>query len=87
MGMTPRTCTGCGRQHPVELQMTVKGGPELTLLSCGACEHRTWLIDGATADVEAVLSAAAGDKDFVLVPIRRERRKQATTTPTTTVRR
>lgn len=83
MGTTPRTCSSCGCQHPVELQMTVKAGPELTLLSCSACEHRGWLIDGRPASVEAVLSAAAGDKDFVLAPTRRELRKQAHAPSTT----
>lgn len=66
-----RTCSACGKEGPVELQMTVKAGPELTLLSCSRCETRTWLVDGEPAGVEAVLAAAAGDPSFVLEPSRR----------------
>lgn len=80
MGTTPRTCSNCGR-HAVELQMTGRAGPVLTLLSCNACGNRGWLVDGDAAGVDAVLAAAAGDDDFVLVPSRRTLRARATTAP------
>lgn len=76
----PRTCNSCGRQRPIELEMTVKAGPVLTLLSCTTCEHRTWLVDGQAAGVGDVLAAAAGDEDFLLSPSRRISRKRATGT-------
>lgn len=77
----PRTCSGCGRERPVELQMTVKAGPVLTLVSCAACETRTWLVDGEVAGVDAVLAAAAGRADFVLAPSRRAVREQSAAAP------
>lgn len=77
MTTPPRTCTSCGRQRPVELQMSVKAGPAITMLSCTACESRTWLIDGVPSSVDAVLAAAAGDADFVLAPSKRSVREQA----------
>lgn len=81
MNRGPRTCSSCGRQRPVELQMTVKAGPVITLLSCTACENRSWLVDGEPASVDVVLAAAAGDADFVLAPSRRALREQAATAP------
>lgn len=81
MATPPRTCSSCGRERPVELQMTVKGGQVVTMLSCTACENRTWLVDGEVASMEAVLAATNGDADFVLAPSRRSGREQAATAP------
>lgn len=72
----PRSCNSCGRQHPLELEMTVNSGSVLTLLSCNGCEHRTWLLNSETAGVGAVLAAAAGDDAFVLAPSRGIGRKR-----------
>jgi hypothetical protein len=76
-----RNCSSCGQQRYIEVRMTVKAGPVLTLLSCNACENRRWLLDGETASVNAVLAAAAGEEDFVLVPRRRALRRQAASVP------
>lgn len=65
-----RTCSSCGRPRPVELEMTVHGSL-VTLLSCTACDQRTWLVDGQPVPVQTMLAFVAGDPDFVLSPHRR----------------
>lgn len=81
MTTRPRTCSSCGRPRPVELQISVKAGPVITMMSCSACENRSWLIDGEPASRDAVLAAAAGDADFVLAPSRRSVREAAAAPP------
>lgn len=76
MTSTTRRCSTCGGQRLVELQMTVKAGPVLTMLRCSACESSSWLVDGVPTEVEGVLAAAARDPHFVLTPSRRAVRAQ-----------
>jgi hypothetical protein len=52
----------------VELEMKVKGGQVLTMLSCSQCETRTWLSDGAPVSVADVLKLTAGDPEFTVTP-------------------
>ena len=59
-------CPRCGSPGQVELQMRNKGGPQLTMLSCGRCENRTWLSDGEPLSPEEVLSVVSGREGFAL---------------------
>lgn len=77
MATPHRSCSTCGRERPVQLQMTVRAGPVITLLSCSACEDRIWLIDGEPGSVAEVLAAIAGDDGFVLGPTHRVPRARA----------
>ena len=64
----PRSCASCGKPGPVELEMKVKSGQTLTMLSCSTCETRTWLADGEPVPVADILKITAGDPDFVVTP-------------------
>jgi DNA-directed RNA polymerase subunit RPC12/RpoP len=64
----PVTCVACGREGPVELQMTVKSGQVLTMVSCPKCESRSWYADGTPVSKEEVLKITANDPEFVVVP-------------------
>ena len=75
--MTERSCPECGQPNPVELAMTVKGGQELTMLSCGRCEARSWLSDGAPVSKSDVLKLTSGDPDFAVVPSAKTQRRTA----------
>lgn len=72
-----RQCESCGRTGPVELQMTVNSGQELTLLSCSGCEARTWLVDGQPVSKEEALRVTSGNPDFVVVPSVRKPKRSA----------
>jgi hypothetical protein len=61
-------CPRCGSAGQVELQMRNKGGPQLTMLSCGRCEHRTWLADGETLSKDQVLAVVSGREDLTSPP-------------------
>jgi Zn-finger nucleic acid-binding protein len=63
-----RSCPSCGRSGPIELQMSVKTGQELTMLSCPSCETRSWLADGEPVPRDEVLRLTSGDPDFVVKP-------------------
>jgi len=63
-----RQCANCSHTGLVELQMTVKSGHELTMLSCSRCEARTWLVDEQPVDRDEVLKITSGDPDFVVQP-------------------
>ena len=65
--MTDTTCRHCGRPGQIELQLTIKEGPAMTMLSCGGCEHRTWLVDGEEVSKARALAVVAGRDDFALV--------------------
>lgn len=71
------TCPGCGRPGAVELQMKVKGGQELTMLSCNQCDARSWLADGSPLSRAEVLKLTSGDPDFIHAPRERAGRKGA----------
>jgi hypothetical protein len=64
----PVPCVICGRGRPVELQMTVKSGQVLTMVSCPGCETRSWYADGTPVTKGEVLKITANDPDFVVVP-------------------
>ena len=64
----PATCLVCGRGRPIELQMKVKSGQTLAMLSCPKCESRTWTADGTPVTKEEVLRITANDPQFVVVP-------------------
>ena len=59
-------CPRCGSAGQVELQMRNRGGPQMTMLSCGRCENRTWLADGEPLSREEVLAVVAGREDVEL---------------------
>ena len=65
--MTDTTCRHCGRPGQIELQLTIKEGPAMTMLSCGRCEHRTWRVDGEEVSKARALALVAGRDDFALV--------------------
>jgi hypothetical protein len=64
----PALCHVCGRGRPIELQMTVKTGQVLAMLSCPKCESRTWYADGTPVTKDEVLRITANDPEFVVVP-------------------
>ena len=78
--MATTTCRDCGRPGPVELQMTVKGGQELTMLSCTRCQARSLLSDGEPVSREEVLQLTSGNPDFVQLPTERAPRKRGART-------
>jgi hypothetical protein len=59
-------CSRCGSAGQVELQMRNKGDTQLTMLSCGQCENRTWLADGEPLSQEQVLAVLSGREDLTL---------------------
>jgi hypothetical protein len=63
-------CPRCGGTGQIELQMRNKDGPTMTMLSCGRCENRTWLVDGEPMSREQVLAVVSGRPDFQLPPKR-----------------
>lgn len=69
------TCAHCGRPGPVELEMKVKSGQTLTMLSCSACETRSWLADGEPVEMADVLKITAGDPDFTVTPSVKSQRR------------
>ncbi|MBK5306137.1 MAG: hypothetical protein JJD92_05565 [Frankiaceae bacterium] len=75
--MTERRCPECGQPNPIELEMKVKGGQALTMLSCGRCEARSWLSDGEPVSKSDVLKLTAGDPDFTVVPSPKTQRRTA----------
>lgn len=64
-------CRGCGRSNPLELQMTVRSGQTLSLVSCPRCETRTWFADGEPISEDELYRLASGKSDFTLTPSKR----------------
>ena len=64
----PVTCVVCGRERPIELQMTAKNDQVLTMLSCPKCETRSWYADGTAVTVQEILRITANDPEFVVMP-------------------
>ena len=65
---TPSHCIVCGRERPIELQMTAKNGQLLTMSSCPKCETRSWYADGESVTMQEVLRITANDPEFVVMP-------------------
>jgi hypothetical protein len=65
---TPAACIVCGRERPIELQMTAKNQQLLTMLSCPKCETRSWYADGVPVTMQEVLKITANDPEFVVMP-------------------
>jgi DNA-directed RNA polymerase subunit RPC12/RpoP len=61
-------CVNCGREGPIELQMTVKNGQILSMVSCTRCESRSWYADGMPVTTDEVLKITADNPEFVVVP-------------------
>ncbi|MCW2573265.1 MAG: hypothetical protein JWO88_3323 [Frankiales bacterium] len=64
----PVACAVCGRERPIELQMTAKNNQVLTMLSCPKCETRSWYADGTPVTMQEVLQITANDPEFVVMP-------------------
>jgi DNA-directed RNA polymerase subunit RPC12/RpoP len=67
-------CSRCGRARPIELEMKLKSGQTLRMISCTRCEPRSWTADGEHVGLDDVLRLTSGDPDFVKVPVVRERK-------------
>jgi hypothetical protein len=66
--MPEQVCATCGQPRPLELQMQVKSGQVLTMVSCPRCETRTWCADGQQISMDDVLKITSGNPDFVVNP-------------------
>jgi len=66
--MPEQVCATCGQPRPLELQMTVKSGQVLTMVSCQRCESRTWFADGEAISMDDVLKITSGNPEFVVTP-------------------
>lgn len=66
--MPEQVCATCGQPRPLELQMTVKSGQVLTMVSCSRCETRTWFADGEPVSMDEVLKITSGNPDLVIEP-------------------
>ena len=66
---SPVACVVCGRERPIELQMTVKNDQVLTMISCPKCETRSWYADGSPVTMDEVLKITANDPEFVVMPV------------------
>jgi len=66
--MPEQVCATCGQPRPLELQMTVKSGQVLTMVSCSRCETRTWFADGQPISMDDVLKITSGNPEFVVNP-------------------
>lgn len=76
--MPDQACPSCGRPGVVELEMKVKSGQLLTMLSCSGCETRSWFADGAPLPLKDVLKITAGDPSFEVKPsVKAEKRRAA----------
>src|SRR4051812_4007030 len=64
----PVACVNCGRERPMELQMSAKNGQVLTMVSCPKCETRSWYADGTAVTMDEVLKITANDPEFVVMP-------------------
>lgn len=67
-------CSRCGRARPIELEMKLKSGQTLRMISCTRCETRSWTADGEPMELDDVLRLTSGDPDFVKSPVIRERK-------------
>lgn len=76
--MRRTACLNCGREGPIELEMKVKGGQTLSMISCTSCECRTWFADGEQVTSQQALQLAAGDPSFVITPSVKTKRRTAT---------
>lgn len=65
------SCGGCGRAGPLQLQMTVRTGETLSLVSCPRCETRTWFADDDPISRDDLYRLASGKDDFTLSPSKR----------------
>lgn len=75
--MPERSCPQCGQKNPIELEMKVRGGQTLTMLSCSGCETRSWLADGQPVSTSDVLKLTNGDPDFTVTPSPTTQRRTA----------
>ena len=66
--MPEQVCATCGQPRPIELQMSVKSGQVLTMVSCSRCETRTWFADGEPISMDDVLKITSGNPQFVVNP-------------------
>ncbi|MEZ5176538.1 MAG: hypothetical protein R2823_10085 [Acidimicrobiia bacterium] len=49
------TCTSCGSNSVIQIEMSLPDGTEVLFCSCHICEARWWDRDGETVDVSGII--------------------------------
>jgi hypothetical protein len=52
------TCSTCGQNSVIQIELTLPDGSEVVFCSCHRCESKWWDRDGVRLDLDALIDVA-----------------------------